>query len=550
MPNEVSKNPMKTRADAEKAAVSLIKPLIPLLSEGKARLHLGETGAVYDSGIAEVEAFARPLWAIVPMLAGKCESVKPIWECWKTGIINGTDPAHPEYWGKVESCDQRLVEMAVFGLGMSIAPDEFYFSLPEKTQDDLYNWLDCINHCEMPHNNWTFFRVLVNMGFAVCGRKADTERLKKDFSYIEEHYIGGGWYHDYERQRDYYTLWAFQYYGLVYAAVMREKDTERAAVYIERAKEIAPDNAAWFDSSGEALPYGRSLSYRFAESAFFAALAFAGAESDKVGFGVMKHLLLGNMRKWFSQPIFTRDGVLTIGYHYPNLIMAEGYNAPGSPYWAMKSFLCLALPETHPFWQSEEEEYHAPQLEMQPQMKWLVSRSGDNSHVIAYPAGNVCTEHAHPECKYEKFAYSTLYGFSVKKSQIYLHNIANDSMLALSEDNIFWHTRFDCREYEVFEDHTRSVWTPFAGVRIETLIYPCEEWHIRIHRIISDRHLYAAEGGFAYPNTGDAWAHMIGSEDAAGVSSPQGTSIIKGIKGYKACSTIKIVMARPNKPIV
>lgn len=35
--------------------------------------------------------------------------------------------------------------------------------------------------------------------------------------------------------------------------------------------------------------------------------------------------------------------------------MAEGYNAPGSPYWGLKTFLLLAVAETHPFWRAEPE---------------------------------------------------------------------------------------------------------------------------------------------------------------------------------------------------
>lgn len=58
MGNCVRENPLRTRADVERAAVQLIEPLIPLLSEGRARLHLGDTGAVYPPEIAEMEAFA------------------------------------------------------------------------------------------------------------------------------------------------------------------------------------------------------------------------------------------------------------------------------------------------------------------------------------------------------------------------------------------------------------------------------------------------------------------------------------------------------------
>ncbi|MBP3427660.1 MAG: DUF2264 domain-containing protein [Clostridia bacterium] len=542
MGNPVSKNPLRTRADMERAAVQLIEPLIPLLSEGRARLKLGDTGAVYSDDIAQMEAFARPLWAIVPMLAGGCKVVEPIWAYWREGIISGTDPQHPEYWGEVEDYDQRLVEMAVFGMGMALAPQAFFFSLPEYAQKNLYTWLNQINVHDMPKNNWTFFRVLVNMGFMVCGLPHDAERLEKDFAMIEEHYEGDGWYFDYFNQREYYTMWAFHFYGLVYAKVMGERDPERSAAYVERAKLAAPDFACWFDKSCEALPYGRSLTYRFAQSAFYAGQALAEAECESVPYGVMKHLLLGNMRKWFSLPIFTRDGVLTIGYHYPNLHMAEGYNAPGSPYWAMKSFAALALPEDHPFWLAEEEEAVTPVTSMQPHMRMLFTRSEDGSHVMSFAAGNRAHEHSHDEAKYEKFVYSTQFGFAVCKAQKLLKDGAFDSMLALSEDGDTFHPRYGCENYEILPDRVRSEWKPFAGVTVRTEIIPMGEWHVRVHRITTDRDLYAAEGGYAIARAamekGD-----IAEADRAVVFEPWGVSGIVALRGYEQG---EIVMPEPN----
>ena len=34
------------------------------------RLHLGDTGVTYDRNAIELEAFSRPLWALVPFWAG------------------------------------------------------------------------------------------------------------------------------------------------------------------------------------------------------------------------------------------------------------------------------------------------------------------------------------------------------------------------------------------------------------------------------------------------------------------------------------------------
>lgn len=543
MGNCVKNNPLRTRADVERAAVQLIEPLLPIMSEGKARLHLGDTGAVYPDEIAQMEAFARPLWAIVPMLAGGCKAVEPIWAVWREGIIHGVDPEHPEYWGEVEDYDQRLVEMAVFGMGMAIAPERFFFSLPERAQKNLHAWLDQINRHDMPKNNWTFFRVLVNMGFMVCGLPYDAERLRLDMAMIEEHYEGDGWYFDYTNQREYYTMWAFHYYGLVYAKVMAGRDPKGSAAYLERGKLIAPDFACWFDASGEALPYGRSLTYRFAQGAFYAALAFAQGETETFGYGEMKHLLLANMRRWFGKPIFTRDGVLTIGYGYPSLLMAEGYNAPGSPYWAMKVFLCLALPEEHPFWQAEERAFAVPQRKLLPHARMLLERSADGSHVMAYAAGNRAHEHSHDEAKYEKFVYSTVFGFSVAKAQKLLKDGAFDNMLALSEDGDTYHPRYGCEEYAVGEDCVTSVWHPFAGVTVRTQIHPAGEWHVRIHTIETDRELYAAEGGYAIARDGAGKPEQRAGEGVAVVLAPWGVSGVRSLKGY---AEGVVVMPEPN----
>ncbi len=544
MGNPVANNPLRTRADVERAAADLLSPLLPLLSKGHARLRLGETGAVYPDAIAQMEAFARPLWAIVPMLLGDCAAARPLWDAWREGIVNGVNPAHPEYWGEPGDYDQRLVEMAVFGTGMCLAPEAFYFSLPEEARRNLYRWLDRINRLDMPKNNWIFFRVLVNIGFRTCGLPYPEERLRADLEHIETHYEGDGWYFDYPDQRDYYTFWAFHYYGLVYSVAMRNADPERAEAYRRRAVQVAADYACRFDAGGSALPYGRSLTYRFAQGAFFAAAAFAGVVSDAVDYGVLKHLLLQNLRQWLQKPILTRDGVLTIGYGYPDLLMAEGYNAPGSPYWAMKTFLCLALPAEHPFWAAEEKPFAAPLSSYQPHARMIVCRSADGRHVLGYTAGNHAHEHAHDEAKYEKFAYSTVFGFSVPKAGKLLKDGAFDSMLAVSLDGDTYHPRYGCVEYAVTADRVVSVWSPFPNVTVRTEVIPLpENWHVRVHRLTCGTDVYAAEGGFAIAREGSGEAVQTVDEKAAVVRAPWGTSAIYALSGYGQAS---VVTPEPN----
>ena len=111
-------------------------------------------------------------------------------------------------------------------------------------------------------------------------------------------------------------------------------------------------------------------------------MAFAGVTAEGLGWGEIKGLLLRNLRAWLRLPIFDRDGVLTVGYGYPNLCISEGYNAPGSPYWGLKAFFALALPQEHPFWQAEEKPYMPPLRFLDEHVRLLLTRDPENRQVV------------------------------------------------------------------------------------------------------------------------------------------------------------------------
>lgn len=532
--NPVMKNPLRTRGDMALAAVQILKPLAAHMSEGKALIKAGDTGAVYPDRIAQMEAYSRALWAIVPMLAGKCPEVEPLWALWREGLANGVNPAHVEYWGDIGPYDQRMVEMAVMGIGLCIAPDRFWSEFDEATRANLHRWLSQINDYEMPANNWVFFRILVNIGFQCVGMPCSEARLERDLALVEEHYEGDGWYYDYPTQRDYYAPWGFQYYGLVYTHVMRARDAERSARFLARGRQFAPQFGAWFAADGEALAYGRSQTYRFAQGSFYAAQALA-EQGPGAPWGVMKGNLLRNLRKWLARPIFTGDGLLSIGYGYPNLHMAEGYNAPGSPYWAMKAFMVLALPEDHPFWQAEEAFEEIPPVVCEKGANMLLVRDAQGAHVQGFSAGNHAPGHEQSTAKYEKFAYSTAFAFSVSRSSGSLREGAFDSALALTDDGIQWRTRYGCASHEIREDRVLSVWKPYADVTVETEIIPLgEDVHLRVHTIETPRPLAAAEGGYAIRRPeGEAGVSLREETLAAAVLTPWGASGILAKEGYE-----------------
>lgn len=495
---------LRSKRDFTALMHSLLDPLLPFYSQGGARLSLGNTGVTYDKPAIELEGFSRPLWALAPfwMGGGRSREFEAIYQ---RGLASGTDPASPEYWGDTRDYDQCFVEMAAIACAILEVPEIVWQPLDAAARENLARWLYSINEHFIPHCNWLFFRVLVNLALKSVDMPADRDIMEQDLNEIDTWYVSNGWYTDgtpdVKPQKDYYVPWALQYYGILYSAFAAKTDPARAAVFRQRALEFGKSFSLWFDANGAALPYGRSLTYRFGQCAFYSACVWAGLEP--LPLPVMKGIIARNLQWWLEKPILDRDGILTIGYCYPNQYMSERYNAPGSPYWGMKSFLLLALPEEHPFWKAEAAALPAaPGVCAQHASGLLLQRLPDGQ-LNAYAAGIVeQSEHGQFAEKYAKFCYSTRFGFSASRSYVQLEQAAPDSMLAFvlpGESGGWVFVRRHSLQFELTEDRLVSVWEPLPGIRVTTELIPCEDGHIRRHTVESALACQAYDCGFAVP---------------------------------------------------
>lgn len=494
---------LSTKADFTALARKILDPLLPLYSPGGARLHLGETGVTYPQRTIEMEAFSRPLWALGPLWAGGGQA-DAFLEVYRRGLAAGADPQSPEYWGDPQDCDQLFVEMAAIACAILEAPDAVWTPLAETDRKNLAAWLDTINHHKIPGCNWLFFRVLVNLALESVGMPCDLALAAADMAEVDRWYVGDGWYSDgpadVKPQRDYYVPWAIQYYGVLYSVFAARRDPGRATLYRSRALEFGRQFAQWFDPNGAALPFGRSLTYRFGQCAFFSACIWAGLQP--LPLPVMKGIIVRNLQWWLSKPIFDRDGVLTIGYCYPQLYMSERYNAPGSPYWGLKTFLLLALPDGHPFWAAEAAPLPAglvsPGVTVQRSADLLLQRLPDGQLNAYAPASYERSEHGQFAEKYGKFVYSTRFGFSVSRSNVQLEQAAPDSMLAFVVDGWTFVRRHSDR-FVLMGDRLLSVWSPLPGITVTTELTPTAQGHIRTHTVNSAIACTAYDCGFAVP---------------------------------------------------
>ncbi|WWC66799.1 uncharacterized protein I206_100705 [Kwoniella pini CBS 10737] len=518
-------NPVHSRDDLIQLLSDLLKPITDAQSEGGARVSLGNTGTHFDSVAAEMEGYARALWGLAPLLAADPDHplLKDLGKKWREGLDAGTDESRSdEYWGDHEQPDQRFVEMAAIGISLTIAPQVFWEPLSPAAKKRVNSWLMKCNGKIFPANNWRFFRVLVNLGLKSVDAEYDQKAIDDELDFMESYVGGHGFPSDGPQNPaagayDYYaTSFAIPFYSLLYATITSRSpklaDPERAEKYRQRARANVPYVINLFAPDGAAIPFGRSMTYRFAASAFWAAVAYDDLELPKpYTWGMIKGIILRNIR-WFTQKaeVFNRDGSLSIGWAYPSLFMSEDYNSPQSPYWALKSFFILALPASHPFWTAKEEPYPAELLEkpyfiVKPWMQVYTHAAG---HTYLSNGGtNVAFPLRQTAEKYNKFAYSSAFGFSVPTGALMFAQHAPDSALALSDDDgKRWVVPFKVEHLGISDQGVlKARWYPWNEIEITTWLVPpsttSTPYHTRIHQLkISknfQRNLKIADSGFA-----------------------------------------------------
>jgi len=521
--NPLAANPLRTRADVEQALLDLFDPLLPAFSEGGARVSLSATAAHFDQAAADLEGFARPLWGLAPYAAGG--GAFPHWPLFAKGLANGTDPEHPEYWGKVTDRDQRMVELAALGFALRLIPQHLWDPLDERARRNVATYLLEARPLLFADNNWKFFRVMIDLGLERVGVDFDRSLTEQYLRELEAFYLGDGWYRDGNVPRvDHYIPFAMHFYGLIYTA-LATTDGARKQRFRDWARLFAPNIRHWFADDGGTLVFGRSMTYRFACAGFWAALAFADEEA--LPWGEVKGYYLRHLRWWGQYPITDRSGVLTVGFGYANLLMSENYNSAGSPYWAFKAFLPLALPASHPFWTAEEAPAPAfSEPSPQPEPGMVMMHTPGN--VVALSSGQENLQMRFGSEKYAKFAYSSRYAFSVESDERIFEGAALDGMLGFSDDGRHFRVRETNEEALIAGTILYARWRPWADVEVETWLLPAAPWHIRVHRIRTPRPLATAEGGFAIPRA-DAYRKLETIEERTGAARVVGAADMSGI---------------------
>lgn len=265
-----SDNAFRTRADLVRAASSLLAPLNTHKSPRRARIRFtSQTGAGFDDVAAQLEGFARPLFAVAPLLLhdSSNDAVAGLnLRDWITGLEEGVNPESPEYWGTISDIDQRMVETESIAWALLLTPDSFLPYLSHSSKSNLVTWLRGINGKTMPENNWRWFRVFVNLALTkILGVPAAEvkDQVEEDLKMLDGFYHEQGWSSDgawseERKQMDYYSgSFAMQFAQLLYVYFMKDGASEQEKMRVERYEREAGEFATrfwrYFDVNGMCL---------------------------------------------------------------------------------------------------------------------------------------------------------------------------------------------------------------------------------------------------------------------------------------------------------
>ncbi|MBQ1866401.1 MAG: DUF2264 domain-containing protein [Bacteroidales bacterium] len=327
-------------------------------------------------------------------------------------FIHGTDPNDPLYWGEPAKADQTG---SGYILGLYMAPERFWDPLTDVQKKNLMTYLEKNNVNATWDNNHHLFHLVTSRFLETHGGEASREKHTKTLDRLLGWYRGDGWYIDgNNRGFDYYNLWGFQLYlnwilkfDPVWAGQFGDKIRWNASRFMETAPWL------YSRSSGH-IPWGRSLTYRFAASG---AIGWNIINGDTtLSPGLARRLLSGDLKYFIDNGSLTDDGLLPIGYRGENLDLAERYNSPGDPYFAMEGLAVLLLPENHPFWTAVEEPCPAdnkPGRKIVHGGNFVLSARSDGDSRNYFAGQTFDRTYWQAGAKYQQDAYSADLGFCV-----------------------------------------------------------------------------------------------------------------------------------------
>lgn len=306
--------------------------------------------------VAKLEGLARTLFVAAPLLKDNPElemnGIK-VADYYRYQLINISNPESKSYIPhRTGGPSQTLLELGSLAISMKAAQEVLWNPLTKKQKDSLAATMLSYGEGPTIGSNWMFFNVFILSFLKDQGYAVNESYLESNLQKLLARYRGEGWYND-APAYDYYSAWAYQTYGPIWAEMFGKKQyPQYARQFMENQHDMVDNYPFLFSRDGRMNMWGRSICYRFAVTAPLSLYEYD--KSGNVNYGWMRRIASSTLLQFLERPEFLEDGVPTMGFYEPFAPAVQIYSCRGSVYWCGKAFLSLLLPENSNYWSATE----------------------------------------------------------------------------------------------------------------------------------------------------------------------------------------------------
>lgn len=333
-----------------------------------------------------LEGLCRTMFVAIPLLKENPDLVLngiKVGDYYRQQLRNMSDPSKSGYIQHLKGGpSQTLVEFGALALSLTVMPEIIWEPLTQKEKDDLAALMLSYGNGPTIGSNWRFFNIFVMSFFKDQGYEVKDGYMDELLQKSLAQYRGYGWYND-SPAYDYYSMWAFQMYGMIWAHYYGEKfNPEAGRQFVSNFRDLVPNYPYMFAEDGKMNMYGRSITYRIAAAVPFPLMGWLNDPS--INYGWMRRIASSTLLQFLENPALMEDRVPTLGFYGAFEPAVQIYSCRGSVYWMGKAFLGLLLPADNPFWTAIENN-GAWEKEFQPDKVYNKFMEGSNTLVTNYP---------------------------------------------------------------------------------------------------------------------------------------------------------------------
>ena len=333
-----------------------------------------------------LEGLCRTMFVAIPLLKENPDLVLngiKVGDYYRQQLRNMSDPSKSGYIQHLKGGpSQTLVEFGALALSLTVMPEIIWEPLTQKEKDDLAALMLSYGNGPTIGSNWRFFNIFVMSFFKDQGYEVKDGYMDELLQKSLAQYRGYGWYND-SPAYDYYSMWAFQMYGMIWAHYYGEKfNPEAGRQFVSNFRDLVPNYPYMFAEDGKMNMYGRSITYRIAAAVPFPLMGRLNDPS--INYGWMRRIASSTLLQFLENPALMEDRVPTLGFYGAFEPAVQIYSCRGSVYWMGKAFLGLLLPADNPFWTAVENN-GAWEKELQPGKVYNKFMEGSNTLVTNYP---------------------------------------------------------------------------------------------------------------------------------------------------------------------